>query len=313
MLCPRYGDSRSAIMISAFKNRRPWVAVVLTLLFSPVLGMCYLGKGRWALLYLLVLILAFCLLPVSAHLGLLPLAVDPATSLVTILVNVVGAVHGYRIAARAGPFVPRARFARWYFLCLLYIVPVVLALVVRSFLWEPFYAPAGSMEPSLRVGDRFLVSKYAYRLGEPQRGDIVVFLSPRGDTTAYVKRLVGLPGERIQMKAGTLYINGVKVRQDEVERQVPAGEGELYRETLPEGRSYLIRDLMEHSPMDDTDIFEVPPGHYFFLGDNRDNSIDSRVQGSIGVGYVPRKNLIGPVVLVYWNSEAQRFRLFDEE
>jgi signal peptidase I len=240
----------------------------------------------------------------------LPIAVEPATSYATFLVNVVGAVHGYRIAAGAGPFVPRAWFARWYFLLLLYIIPVVLALVVRTFLWEPFYAPAASMEPNLRVGDHLFVSKYAYRLGEPQRGDVAVFLLPSDNATAYVKRLAGLPGDRIQMKAGSLYINGERVPQEEIEQ--PAGEpGELYRETLPSGRSYLIRDMMEHGPLDDTDVFEVPPGHYFFLGDNRDNSLDSRM--SDPVGYVPRANLIGPLVLIYWNSETQRFRLFDEE
>jgi signal peptidase I len=272
--------------------------------------MCYLGKGRWGLAYFLLSVLVYCLLPVTAHFGLLPITVDPAFGLVTLAIGLVGAAHCYRIAVRSSPFVPPARFARWYVLLLLSAGPVALALALRTFIWEPYNIPSVSMEPSLRLGDHFMVSKYAYRDGEPQRGDVVVFLLPSDNTTSYVKRLVGLPGERIQMKAGSLYINGEPVPQEEVEQ--PSGEhGELYRETLPNGRSYLIQDLGEGLHLDDTEVFEVPAGHYFFLGDNRDNSIDSRVAGMMG--YVPRENLIGPLVLIYWNSETQRLRLFDEE
>lgn len=288
-----------------FKDRRPWVAVILTLVLSPVLGMCYLGKGRWALGYLLLMVLTFSLLPVVAHFGLLPIGVEKSISYSIYLINTVGAVHGYRSAARAYPFVPQAWFARWYALLLFWALPVALAITIRGFLWEPFNMPSASMEPSLKVGDHFFVAKYAYREVEPRRGDVVVFLLPQDTVTAYVKRLVGLPGDRIQMKAGSLYINGEKMPLAEVDQPVDE-DGERYRETLPEDRSYLIRDMAEHTPLDDTDIFEVPPGHFFFLGDNRDNSIDSRVTGH--VGYVPRDNLIGPVTLIYWNSEAQRFR-----
>ena len=310
MLGPFDGNSRSAVMVSAFKNRRPWAAAVLTFLFSPVLGMCYLGKGRWALIYLLLMVLAFCLLPVAAHLGELPIGVEPANNYAIILFNIVGAIHGYRVGARAGAFVPQAWFARWYSLVLFWFFPVVLALVIRNLLWEPFYAPAGSMEPSLRVGDHFFVSRYAYRVGEPQRGDIVAFFVPNEGATAYVKRLIGLPGDRIQMKGGLVHINGERLPQAEVEQR--AGEhGELYRETLPKGRSYLIRDMAEHMPLDDTEVFEVPPDHFFFLGDNRDNSIDSRILDHIG--FVPRENLIGPVTLIYWNSEAQRFHFINAD
>lgn len=297
-------------MFSAFKDRQPWVAAVFAFFLGPLIGMCYLGKGRWGLGYLLLSMLAYSLLPVAAQLGLLPITVEPAFSLVTLIIGLVAAVHCYRIAARSSPFVPQVWFARRYVLALLWAVPVALALVLRTFLWEPFHIPAGSMEPNLKVGDHLLISKYAYRNGEPQRGEVVIFRSPKDNATAFVKRLVGLPGERIQMRAGSLYINGERVPQEEVEQ--PAGEqGEFYREILPNGRSYLILERGEHFPLDDTAVFEVPPGHYFVLGDNRDNSVDSRVVGMMG--YVPRENLIGPLALIYWNSETQRFRLFDEE
>jgi signal peptidase I len=166
------------------------------------------------------------------------------------------------------------------------------------------------MEPSLQVGDYLFVSKFIYQFVEPQRGDVAVVLLPSDNATTYIKRLVGLPGDKVQMKAGSVYINGERVPQEEVER--PAGEhGELYRETLPNGRSYLIRELGEHMPLDDTAVFEVPAGHYFFLGDNRDNSVDSRVTGMMGS--VPRENLRGRLAVIVWNSKTQHLRLFDEE
>lgn len=271
--------------------------------------MWYLGRGRWGLAYLGLTVLTCGLLPILAHLGMLPVTVDPAYSLVSLLIALVGAVHCERIAARMGPFVPPAWFARWYVLVLSWGIPVAFAFSLRAFLWEPFNMPAASMEPSLRAGDHLLVSKYAYHRADPQRGDIAVFPLPSDSSTAYVKRLVGLPGDRIQMKAGSLYINGDRVPQEKVKQRAEEG-GATYRETLSNGRRYLVRDLLEHSRVDDTEVFEVPSGHYFFLSDNRDNGVDSRIAGMMG--YVPRENLVGPVVLIYWNSETQRLRLFDE-
>ena len=184
---------------------------------------------------------------------------------------------------------------------------------------QPFIVPSGSMEPTLMIGDEIAASKFAYGYGRysapigfipingrildrpPERGDIVVFALPRNPHETYVKRLIGLPGDRIQMRHGELFINGEVVPRRPVGPttvgisglQVPAMK---YVETLPNGRSHDILAAQGGSPLDDTPVFTVPDGHYFMMGDNRDNSLDSRVsQEAGGVGYVPAANLIGRV------------------
>jgi len=273
-----------------------------------MVGMLYLGRGRLGLVYLAATLLIYGLPPVLAHLGLLPVSPGTASGPGVLLVTLVGAVHAYRLARGAWPFVPKAWFSRWYFLVLFILAPVALALAIRTFLWEPFFIPSASMEPSLAVGDDLFVSKFAYDVSEPQRGDIAVFRSPQDNRTDYIKRLIGLPGDRVQLRAGSLYLNGERVPREEVE--APQGSedvGERYREKLTFERSYLIHEMSDQGRFDDTEVYEVPEGHYFFLGDNRDNSLDSRHPEFLG--FVPRENLIGPVVLVYWNREAQKFRL----
>jgi signal peptidase I len=293
-------------MFSAFVHRRPWVAALLGLLLGPFIGMLYLGEGAKALAYFALVVGVYGLPPLAAHLGLLPLDAETAILVLVIAYRIGGAVHCERVARRRAGAIPAAWFARWY---LVVALGIVLPFGLRMFVWEPFNVPASSMEPSLQVGDYFFVAKLPYLFGEPRRGDIAVFLTPV-DEAPYVKRLVGLPGDRVQMKAGSLYLNGERVAREEV---VPPplrfrdNIGEVYREVLPNGRSYLIREISDQRPLDDTDVYEVPPGHYFFLGDNRDNSLDSRTM----IGTVPRENLIGRVDLILWNSAAQRLRLFD--
>lgn len=286
-------------------NRRPWAAALIALFFSPVVGMLYLGRGRWGLAYLLVYLAAYCLLVVAAHFGVLPLPLAEASGYIPLTVNVAGAVHCYRTARRLDQSMPKKWFARWYGLLAVWLSPVVLAFLLRFFLWEPFFIPAASMEPTLHVGDHLFVSKFAYRMSEPRRGDLVIFRTPQDNRTAYVKRLVGLPGDQLQMQQGSLYLNGERLRREEAEGpRSPEGRGVFYREFLPDGRSYLLRELSDDSRYDNTDVYEVPPGQYFFLGDNRDNSLDSRMV----IGFVPRENLIGPVSLVFWNGERQKLR-----
>ena len=278
-------------MIAAFVNRRPWVAALIALIFSPLMGMLYLGRWRWGLLYLLV---------TAAHLAMLPLTLDAATGLAALGINICGAVHCYRIAYWLDRQVPRQWFARWYALFAIWLLPVLLAFVVRIFLWEPFNIPAASMEPTLQVGDHLFVSKFAYNTDDPQRGDLVVFLSPEDNQTAYVKRLVGLPGDHLQWQGGVLYLNGVRLPREEVAPRQEDNWGTVYREVLPSGRSYLIREIGDDHRFDNTDIYEAPEGHYFFVGD----SLDSRSM----LGFVPRANFVGKIVLIYWNSEAQKLR-----
>lgn len=203
---------------------------------------------------------------------------------------------------------------------------LIIALVIRTFLFQPFNIPSGSMEETLLVGDYLFVSKYSYGYSpyslqvpylpaprffsgrvlasQPERGDVVVFRLPSEPDTDYIKRVIGLPGDRIQVKLGVLHINGVPVKQERIEDFVDAGESgqtlriKRWRETLPNGVSYTTLDLMDSGLSDNTQEFVVPPDHYFMMGDNRDNSTDSRFSQ---VGYVPFENLIGRAQIIFFS------------
>ena len=199
-----------------------------------------------------------------------------------------------------------------------------LLLFAGTAIGQPFIVPSGSMEPTLMIGDEIAAAKYAYGYGRysapfgvipikgrvldspPERGDIFVFALPRDPKQTYVKRLIGLPGDRIQMKGGELFINGQEVERRAVGRMTIAIGGmqmpvTKYVETLPNGRTHDIIKVAQ-GPLDDTEVFTVPSGHYFMMGDNRDNSIDSRVSPDEGgVGFVPAENLIGRVSRVLFS------------
>jgi signal peptidase I len=198
----------------------------------------------------------------------------------------------------------------------------LIAVFIRTFLFQPFNIPSGSMKDTLLVGDYIFVSKFSYGYSHyslpyspplfsgrlwskaPQRGDVVVFRLPKNDTVDYVKRIVGLPGDRIQMIDGVLYINGQPVKRERVDdfvetedvRQVRV---KRWRETLPNGVSYTTLDLVDNFFLDNTPEYRVPPDHYFMLGDNRDNSTDSRTLNQ--VGYVPSENILGPAVIKFFS------------
>ena len=223
----------------------------------------------------------------------------------------------------------------------------VFALILRSFIVAPFMIPSGSMLPRLMIGDYLFVAKWPYGYSRvsmpfgiaqfdgrifgdmPERGDVVVFRYPDGDED-YVKRVIGLPGDTIRMRGGTLYLNGKavpKVRiadyrmpispnspcryvDPSLSRLVVNDEGERfcayprYRETLPGGRSYLVLDQMD-GIADDTDLFRVPAGQLFVMGDNRDDSEDSRFPRDVGgVGFLPADHLIGEALITFFSTDG---------
>jgi signal peptidase I len=212
------------------------------------------------------------------------------------------------------------------------VYALAIALVVRTFAFEPFNIPSGSMKPTLLVGDYLFVSKFAYgysryslplslplfsgRILEqlPERGDVVVFKLPADNKTDYIKRVIGLPGDRVQVREGLLYINGVAAQIEPIGRFMEEIGGSqvdapLQRETLPDGPSHEIIDLTPNGAHDNTRVYEVPPGHVFVMGDNRDNSLDSRVDH---VGYIPLENLIGRAELLFFsvNGEARLWEIW---
>lgn len=206
---------------------------------------------------------------------------------------------------------------------------LLLAVVVRIFLYQPFNIPSGSMIPTLLVGDYLFVSKFSYGYSRyslpwgpnvfdgriwgatPERGDVAVFKWPRDNSTDYIKRVVGLPGDRIQIQDGILHINGTAVPRRKIEDfPLTEANGRIsmvprYIETMPNGVSYEVLDIQDGSNGDNTNEFIVPAGHYFMLGDNRDNSADSRWWGDRGVGMVPEQNLVGRAEVIFFSVSEQ--------
>ncbi|SDG71117.1 signal peptidase I [Pelagibacterium luteolum] len=191
---------------------------------------------------------------------------------------------------------------------------LLIALVFRTFAFEPFSIPTASMQSNLLIGDYILSSKYSYGYSRyslpysevpwngrifgssPERGDVAVF-RPVPQRDNYVKRVIGLPGDRIQMIDGTLNINGEEVPRELVGEDIDRDSSgldlpvQLYRETLPNGVSYVVQEVSDNAQFDNTSVYTVPPGHYFMMGDNRDRSLDSR--SLTAVGYVPFENFVG--------------------
>tara|TARA_B100001123_G_C15266659_1_gene1008694 strand:+ start:404 stop:1132 length:729 start_codon:yes stop_codon:yes gene_type:complete len=208
---------------------------------------------------------------------------------------------------------------------------LIIALIIRSLFFQPFYIPSSSMEPNLLVGDRLFVSKYTYGYSrhslpfspkiynkrilakEPDRGDIIVFKTPADNRTDYVKRLIGMPGDTVQFIDKNLYLNGEIIYKEKIEKlgNITCGneifDANFYKEKLPNGKEYIAA-YRSNGTMINSDKFIVPDNHYFFMGDNRDCSKDSRFLSS--VGYVNFNNLVGKAQIIFFSNDKKKGSIF---
>ena len=208
---------------------------------------------------------------------------------------------------------------------------LIIAVIIRSFLIQPFYIPSSSMEPNLLVGDRIFVTKYTYGYSKhsfpfsppifkgrimsnnPKRGDVVVFKTPADNRTDYIKRLVGLPGDVIKFQDANLYLNNSEIIKSKISKKnrTFCGRKEIdvtiFEEILPNGKKHNTVYLKNFT-LQNTDTFKVPENHYFFLGDNRDCSKDSRFLSS--VGYVHKDNLVGKARFIFFSSDRSIGSIF---
>ena len=208
---------------------------------------------------------------------------------------------------------------------------IVIAVIIRSLLIQPFYIPSSSMEPTLLVGDRLFVTKYSYGYSKhsfpfsppilskriffnsPERGDVIVFKTPADNRTDYIKRLIGLPGDKVQFVDAYLYLNNSEILKSKISNKTKINCGNRtidvhrFEEKLPNGKKFHTVYLKNYT-YQNSDAFEVPQDHYFFLGDNRDCSKDSRFLSS--VGYVHKNNLVGKAQFIFFSSDKSIGSLF---
>jgi len=277
-----------------------------------------------------IVALAICLVVLAAFKLLAGAAPAPsATQAVNIALQAVGGLLGLWAAVMIFLMLKRVQgFGFWRTLASSALGLVVLILLItvpiRTFLFQPFKIFSESQKPTLFAGDYVFVSKFSYgyshyslplspRLfsgrifaSEPERGDIVVFRLPRDDSVDYIFRVIGLPGDRIQMINGHLHINGEPVKRERIEDFVETESGRTtrikqWRETLPNGVSHRTLDLMENGFYDNTPVYTVPAGHFFVMGDNRDNASDSRVTSQ--TGYIPFENLVGRAQIIFYSVD----------
>ncbi|MEI7668722.1 MAG: signal peptidase I [Pseudomonadota bacterium] len=293
-------------MIGGFKSRKPWAAVIIALLLGPSIGCFYLNKGKLGLYYLAFTILAAIASFAGAQFDIINTHPIEVINVVSTVLQIIGAIHCFLIAKWQTYTTPMKWYSRWY--AWLAIIPVImiLAAVFRHYGYEPFYIPASSMSPNVNKGDYLFVEKFAYNHSLPSRGDVVVF---KVNNICFIKRVIGLPGDKVQIKDRLLYINDFQVPRKQIEdyrSQDHVGKKSAHQfiEILPEGKEVKVLDESLSAAFDNTQVYNVPADHYFVLGDNRDNSRDSRDQQ--GIGYVPLESITGRASVILWNYNAKK-------
>ena len=288
--------------------RRPWLAALLSFL-APGVGQLYNGDPRrgWSLFALFVgleMTEAF-IIPQAAL-----IAVFAGLLLITLgelALRIATAIQAFRLARRIG-----ATQITWYqhaWICVLLVLPMSIADAAAAPEYKMFYIPSGAMTPTMLVGNYVNVDKTYYRSYSAERGDVVVFKLPTDNSTVWIKRVIGLPGDHIQMKNGILYINDQPCPRKRIEDFLyHEGNGMViplaqYIETLPNGVQHPLIKMGDNGPLDNTQVYDVLTGKYFMMGDNRDNSRDSRILSAFG--YVPAGNVIGRAEFIYFSTDGQ--------
>lgn len=301
----------------AIKNRGPVAAALMTILFSPIIGMLYLNKGILALIYLATLFVVSFAIEFYGDNILPQMSSENIDLTISIIFMLIGTIHAVIIAKRRDKDSP----LRWFSkiippFTILFIVILIPAILIRTLIAEPINIPSGSMEPNLSVGDVFISRKAAYGYSQyttfgnlklwdgiiakraPKRGDIALFDLPEHPNATYVKRVIGMPGDTIQFIQNTIHINGSPLPLKQIEDYQSSTGKTLrqFKETLPNGVTYNIIHADKEAPaFANTEEITIAPDHYFMVGDNRNNSQDSRAFGA-----VPHKYLIGkPLFYTY--------------
>lgn len=294
-------------------KRRWWIAGLLSL-FLPGLGQFYNTDYLWAKRLFTVFIALQIVLVVTGYLISISTFAGFAIPFVFVALSVLVSLLGVVLAVfRARKFVG-AQLTKWHHPAV-YIGCVVAAIAVPPIAGldpmsrsetENYNIPTDAGLPNLQIGDRLVSIENAKRLFHPDRGQIWVFKSPKNSKTNFIKRIIGLPGDSVQYRQGRLYLNG-KLLARELVRKVGVDTlppARIFRETLPSGVSYLIREASDSGYLDNTLLFSVPTGHYFALGDNRDDSLDSR--GISEIGYIPAANMRDFPTFFYWARKKSR-------
>lgn len=290
-------------MTEKSKKRHPAAAALLSLCLMG-LGQLYNGQRRRAIVFLALDILPYVLVVTMSGflLSFQGIMIFYLAMSIFLGIRIFSVVDAFRGARRVGAMALQ-RYNRWYVYVSVFFAMVIVQSAIEWAFERPvagFSIPSGAMQPTLLVGDYLYANKKAYADRAPERGDIAIFRKPPENEIDYIKRIVGLPGDRIQMLDGVLHINGAAVDRVRIEDFTVDSYGReitQYEETLPNGRTHrILEDNGDEGRSDNTKEFVVPEGHYFVLGDNRDNSADSRV-----IGFIPAENMVGRAEILFFS------------